>query len=177
MVVSIVWETVVSGDRGDRALGGDGDEEGSRVSWHSWWRSPFLLILTAMVPLSLVAAACGGQSLPDALREGRDVYGDSCSSCHGRTGQGGVGPALESVMETWPSCQDHQDWVALGSERWKVERGPTYGADDAPITAVMPSHADRLSTREIAAVAAFERVQYGGGDAESVLADCGLSEP
>lgn len=131
----------------------------------------------AMLPLSTIAVACGGSTLPAALREGRSVYADSCSSCHGKSGQGGVGPSLSGVLATWPECADHQDWIALGSERWKVERGPTYGAQDAPITAVMPEHADRLSERQIAAVAAFERVQYGGGDTEVVLADCGVAEP
>lgn len=147
------------------------------VRWRSLLSHPLVVVAIAMAPLSLVAVACGGPSLSDALREGRDVYGDSCSSCHGDSGQGGVGPTLEAVMQTWPSCSDHQDWIALGSERWKAERGPTYGAADAPITAVMPSHDDRLTPRQIAAVAAFERVQYGDGDADAVLLDCGLGEP
>jgi len=130
-----------------------------------------------MLPLSLVGIACGGSSLPEALRDGREVYGDVCSTCHGNRGQGGVGPELSGVLETWPTCEQHQEWIALGSERWKDEHGLTYGATDKAITKVMPEHEGRLSAREIAAVAAFERVEYGGGDTDVVLADCGLTTP
>ncbi len=132
---------------------------------------PFALVVT----LFAVACAPGGDT-PAALRKGRDVYGDRCSSCHGSTGEGGVGPSLKNVRSTWPSCADHQEWVALGSEGWKLAHGPTYGANNAQVTKVMPGHADTLSEEEIAAVAAFERVQYGGGDATSELAACGLAE-
>jgi hypothetical protein len=83
---------------------------------------------------------------------------------------------LSEVLEVWPSCADHQTWIALGSERWQLEQGPTYGALDSPITNVMPSHAERLTEEEIASVAAFERVEYGGGDAVAELRACGLPE-
>jgi mono/diheme cytochrome c family protein len=104
------------------------------------------------------------------------VYGDRCSSCHGDTGQGGTGPSLKNVRRTWPSCDDQKEWIALGSEGWKDAHGPTYGANDSQITQIMPGHDDTLSDEEIAAVAAFERVEYGGGDADSELAACGLGE-
>lgn len=136
-------------------------------------------------PLGLVVAvaialgvACGssGPAAPE-LRAGRETYGDVCSACHGSRGQGGVGPALDQVLETWPSCDDHQRWIALGSEGWKAEVGPTYGATDVAITDVMPGQAGSLTEREIAEVAAFERVEYGGGEVDAVLADCGLGKP
>ncbi len=110
------------------------------------------------------------------MRAGRDVYGDRCSACHGNRGQGGVAPSLADVLDTWPDCADHQDWISLGSERWKIERGPTYGADDAPVTQVMPEHATTLTSDEIAAVAAFERVEYGGGDQATELEACGIPD-
>jgi mono/diheme cytochrome c family protein len=131
-----------------------------------------------MVPLSLLAGACGGgSSVPDELSGGRKIYGSNCATCHGGSGQGGAGPALGDVMDTWPSCTEQQEWIALGSERWKTVHGPTYGADDTPITAVMPGHEDRLSEQEIAEVAAYQRVEFGGGDLAAVLADCGLPAP
>ena len=123
----------------------------------------------------VIAVGCGSAPASPELRAGRNVYADNCSACHGNRGQGGVGVALSEVRETWPSCDDHQDWIALGTERWKAERGPVYGADDTPITGVMPAHADRLTPEDIAAVAAFERVEYGGGDASTELAACGLT--
>ena len=122
-----------------------------------------------------VACSSDGSASDPVLRQGRDVYGDRCSSCHGRAGGGGTGPALTGVLDTWPDCADQQEWIALGSEGWKATHGDTYGANDAPITAVMPEHASTLTPDEIAAVAAFERVTYGGGEAAVELAGCGLS--
>ena len=123
----------------------------------------------------VIGVGCGpGSATSESLRTGRGVYGDRCSSCHGSRGQGGVGPSLADVLETWPDCAGQQEWIALGSERWMTERGPTYGANDAPVTKVMPEHATSLTHDEIAAVAAFERVEYGGGDEATELADCGL---
>ena len=128
-----------------------------------------------IVAMIVIGVGCGpGSTTAPELRTGRGVYGDNCSTCHGNRGQGGVGPALSDVRETWPSCEDHQEWIALGSGGWKAEHGPTYGASDIPITKVMPPHAERLTPDEIAAVAAFERVEYGGGDPAGELAACGL---
>jgi mono/diheme cytochrome c family protein len=131
----------------------------------------------AIVALMIIlGVGCGSAAdTPEALRAGRGIYADNCSSCHGNRGQGGVGPALADVRETWPECEDHQDWVTLGSVDWKAERGPTFGANDTPITKVMPGFAERLTMEEIAQVAAFERVEYGGGDPIAELEACGLS--
>jgi mono/diheme cytochrome c family protein len=132
-------------------------------------------VAAVVAVMVVVGVSCGpGSVTSEALRTGRSVYGDRCSSCHGNRGQGGVGPSLSNVLETWPDCADQQDWIALGSERWKAEHGPTYGANDAPVTKVMPEHAGSLTPDEIAAVAAFERVEYGRGDVATELSDCGL---
>ena len=125
----------------------------------------------------VIGVSCGpGSVTSESLRIGRGVYGDRCSSCHGSRGQGGVGPSLSDVLETWPDCADQQEWIALGSERWKTEHGPTYGAKNSPVTKVMPEHATTLTSEEIATVAAFERVQYGGGDEASELEACGVAD-
>lgn len=135
-----------------------------------FWRVGAVLVF-----IVVVGFGCGpGAVTSESLRVGRGVYGDRCSSCHGTRGQGGVGPSLSDVRDTWPSCDDHQEWISLGSEGWKLEHGPVYGADDSRITRVMPGQADELTPDEIAAVAAFERVEYGKGDPAVELAGCGL---
>lgn len=130
---------------------------------------------SVVAAMALFALGCGpGSASSESMRVGRSVYADRCSACHGSTGDGGVGPSLDDVLETWPRCDDQQDWISLGSERWKTERGPVYGATDTEITKVMPGFATTLTPGEIAAVAAFERVQYGDGDEATELAACGL---
>ena len=125
-----------------------------------------------LLALALVLAACGGSDLSEDFKEGRTLYGDHCAVCHGSGGQGGIGPALDEVIETFPSCDAQVEWVSIGSERWKAEYGDTYGATEAPITAVMPQHDDRLTPDEIRKVSAFERIQYGGQDEPAAFADC-----
>ena len=133
--------------------------------------------LTATLLAAVLTASCGGaDSAPGALREGREVYGNVCSACHGSAGQGGVGPTLTGVLQTWPSCADHVLWVTLGSDEWLAQEGPTYGATAKPVQGGMPGHGATLSSRQIAAVAAWERVTYGRADEASTLAECGVGE-
>jgi mono/diheme cytochrome c family protein len=129
-------------------------------------------LLAAVVLLSACAtgAATTGE---DPLAVGRDVYGRVCSACHGPTGGGGAGPELTGVMETFPACENHVQWVRLGSLRWKDEVGPTYGAPGKEVAGVMPGFEGSLTAGEIAQVAAFERVRYGGADQEATLGECG----
>ena len=96
------------------------------------------------------------------MAEGKAVYARVCSTCHGPTGEGGVGPALNEVAVTWPSCQDHIAWIGLGSIGWRAQVGDTYGATSKPVNGGMPAQKGNLLESEIAAVAAFERVTYGG---------------
>ena len=130
--------------------------------------------LTFLLALLLLAVACGGESAPSAVDEGREIYGNTCSACHGAAGEGGVGPALAGVLVTWPSCIDHISWIALGSDGWLQEEGDTYGATAKPVLGGMPAHASTLSADQIAAVAAFERVTYGGASEDAALADCAV---
>jgi mono/diheme cytochrome c family protein len=81
---------------------------------------------------------------------------------------------LATVTVTWPDCLDHIRWVTLGSEGWRVEVGGTYGATAKPVQGGMPAHRDTLTPEQIAAVAAFERITYGGAAAAETLAACGV---
>jgi mono/diheme cytochrome c family protein len=130
---------------------------------------PLVLLVLA---IAVLAVGCSTDSQPDGFREGRSVYADTCSACHGSSGRGGVGPALDTVVETWPRCSDQIEWISLGSEGWRAEHGDTYGATEKPIEGGMPAHGDILTPQEIELVAAFERSQYGGLDSETALREC-----
>jgi mono/diheme cytochrome c family protein len=137
----------------------------------------YLRTLSAATLMVLfVACASGPESLGDPnLDAGHDVFGRVCAACHGGNGTGASAPALTSVLETFPDCDTHRQWVTLGSQRWQEEVDTVYGAPGREITAVMPSFDAILSDEEIQQVAAFERFQFGGGEMAAVLEDCGLS--
>jgi hypothetical protein len=126
--------------------------------------------------------AGGGGSDPVALGNqifhGSAVAGVNCSTCHGANGQGTAAfPALTGVLTTFSACTDHIHWVTLGSDGTKATGASTYGDTGKPIKGGMPTFGASLTPEQIAAVAAFERVQFGGGNRDEVLVDCGLAEP
>ncbi len=115
-------------------------------------------------------------ALGEQIFAGTAVAGVNCAGCHGANGQGtGSFPALTGVLTTFGSCSDHEQWVSLGSGGWPDS---TYGDTNKPVGGAgqMPSFAGTLTEEQIAAVVAFERVRFGGGDPETVLVDCGLAE-
>lgn len=105
---------------------------------------------------------------------GADLY-QTCAGCHGANGGGGTGPAFGGVLLTFGSCTDHTEWVRLGSAGFQAEGRTTYGDINKQIAGGMPGQ-PTLSQEELAAVVAFERIRFGGGDPEAVLSDCGLIE-
>jgi mono/diheme cytochrome c family protein len=128
-----------------------------------------------IVVLTTALSGCGGSSEGSPLAEGKAIYAELCSVCHGSTGDGGVGPALDEVAVTWPSCADQIAWIRLGSDGWRAEFGDTYGATDKPVEGGMPAQSENLLESEIVAVAAFERATYGGVDEARALAECGVT--
>jgi hypothetical protein len=116
----------------------------------------------------------------DFIALGGDLYAGNvtpaanCAGCHGASGQGGVGPPLGGVLTTFGACEDHVQWVTLGSLGFSAEG--TYGDTNKPVNGGMPAHA-ALTDEQLAAVAAFERVRFGGANPEETLVDCGLVEP
>ena len=132
-------------------------------------------VLMSIVVIAIALSGCGGWSDGSPLAEGKAVYAELCSVCHGSTGDGGVGPALDEIAVTWPSCQDQIAWIRLGSDGWRAEFGDTYGATGKPIKGGMPAQAENLLESEMAAVAAFERVSYAGVEESTALAECGVT--
>jgi len=113
--------------------------------------------------------------LGGAIYTGSGVAGVNCAGCHGASGQGsGAFPSLTGVLTTFGACTDHIEWVSLGSTGFQARGDSTYGDTGKAIQGGMPSHASSLTEEQIASVAAFERVRFGGGDPETVLVDCGL---
>ncbi len=135
-----------------------------------------LIRFLPLVVVAVIAAGCAPSNQPEALRQGRSIYGDLCSVCHGARGEGQAGPALENVIETWPACSDQVEWIAAGSDGWRTRHGETYGASDKPVTGGMPAHEDRLTLGEMRLVAAFERAEYGGLDPQTALTQCEVAQ-
>ena len=104
--------------------------------------------------IALALASCGGSDATDADLErlelafenadvalGSEVFGDSCSVCHGSDGSGGVGAALGGVDERL-SVRSHLAvvWTGRGS---------------------MPPFGGILTDAEIAAIVAYQRSTFG----------------
>lgn len=94
--------------------------------------------------------------------DGATVYGNNCASCHGRNGEGGVGPKLSGgeAVKTFPVVDDHISWVHTGSAAFK---GKGYGDPNREggqriaNSGGMPAFQGKLSEEEIAAVVTYER--------------------
>jgi mono/diheme cytochrome c family protein len=129
------------------------------------WAVPVLVALPvwAYVYHGTLEPPPAGENDPMVL--GEEVYG-GCSSCHGASGGGASGPALDGVLETWTDSFDHMMWVRIGSDGWS-EYSDTYGDNNTPIGGGgMPAHPD-LSDEELAQVVLYERAQFGGLDPTS----------
>ncbi|WP_428120733.1 c-type cytochrome [Candidatus Poriferisodalis sp.] len=113
------------------------------------WRVPALALAVA-----IGLASCGGGDATEAdvdrlelafasadVALGNEVFGDSCSVCHGSDGSGGVGAALGGVSERL-AVRDHLSvvWNGRGS---------------------MPPFGGLLTDAEIAAVVAYQRSTFG----------------
>ncbi len=130
----------------------------------------------AINPVNGEAEACDGGASP-FFTQGEAIY-ETCAACHGTDGSGGVGPSFlgGAVLETFAACSDHIEWVAIGSNDWP---NATYGDTGKPAggTGVMPGYQTSLTEQEIAAVALYERVAFGGEDVTVAEASCGFTEP
>jgi mono/diheme cytochrome c family protein len=123
-----------------------------------------------------------GPGTTDFIALGADLYAGAvtpaatCAGCHGGDGQGvGSFPAMTGVLTTFGACEDHVEWVLLGSTGWESTYGSTYGDTNKPVAGGMPGH-QGLTDEQLRAVVAFERVRFGGADTDETLADCGLVE-
>jgi hypothetical protein len=113
------------------------------------------------------------------LGVGAEVYA-SCSSCHGGTGDGGVGYQFSEgeVLATFPHIEDQIRFVYFGTAAYNAEGIEIYGNPDREggphetgALGVMPqwgaNAGGELTDDEILAVVCHERYTLGGADPNS----------
>ncbi len=99
-----------------------------------------------MVGVIVIATGCVSAASPEVdpqdaeLVLGRQTYVNSCVSCHGATGAGGIGNQINTpeILELYPTIEDQIEIVTDGRNR-------------------MPSFGARLSAEEIRAVVRYSR--------------------
>ena len=128
------------------------------------WVVPVLAVLPVWGFLYL--GAFGNRAKPkvvDPLVLGTQVYRSAgCSGCHGASGEGGVGPALQNggAKLTFPNLDDQLSWVRTGSGPFA---GKPYGdpnrpgGQHGPAKGIMPAFGSTLSDAQIRAVVTYER--------------------
>ncbi|HWH34471.1 MAG TPA: cytochrome c, partial [Acidimicrobiales bacterium] len=142
------------------------------------WAMPVLALLPvwAIVYAGVLFVPEEGITDP-VLVEGQGIFDQSCASCHGNDGGGGVGRPLSGgeVVLTFPEPEDHLAFVSEGSPA----AGTPYGSPDRPggqhiaretSGGAMPSFSGTLSEEELLAVVRYER-EILGGEEESALAE------
>ncbi len=112
------------------------------------WSIPLRALFGLLATVAFVTGCGGGddstlppidEEYPEAqLALGEDVYSDTCSQCHGRSGGGGIGPDLTAVADRL----DFDEHLAVVTDG----------------TGAMPAWSGTLTAEEIEAVVAYERV-------------------
>ncbi len=105
-------------------------------------------VVTLVVGLTIVTIGLSDSRPSAAMRgavpvDGGALYAQHCASCHGPTGEGGIGPELAGVVvERYPDPEIHVLIVEAG-------RG------------AMPAFGARLTDDQIRAVVDYERTELG----------------
>jgi len=121
----------------------------------------------AIIPVwgFLYIGAFGERAHHEEVIDGGTIYANSCASCHGANGGGGVGPKLSGgdAILTFPGDtgrDDHIAWVTNGSA---AAKGQGYGDPNrtggqrVATSGGMPPFGGQLSPEEIEAVVDYER--------------------
>jgi len=112
------------------------------------------------------------ERIPGPLGDGAQIYA-GCSSCHGTSGEGGVGYQFSQgeVLKTFPHIEDQLRWVYNGSDNYATAGVQIYGNPQRPGGAhvtkakgVMPAQAGQLTDAQILAVVCHERFTLAGAD-------------
>ena len=123
-----------------------------------FWAMPALVLLPlwAFIYANTLEKPAAATSGP--LANGATIF-QNCASCHGASGEGGVGPSFQNgaVGKTWPKFQDQIRWVSLGSSGWP---GNTYGAQNKPKKGGMPGWSTAVSGGTLTPLQIAEVVRY-----------------
>ncbi len=104
------------------------------------------VLLVGLVILGFSNSGADGPSAESPVADvalGEDTYRSACASCHGASGEGGVGPAMEGVAERYPDIDD-QIAIVVGGKN------------------AMPAFGAVLTDEQVRAVVEFEREILGG---------------
>jgi len=107
-----------------------------------------VVVGVSLAAVTLLGVACSGESGPatpsdPVLAQGQQIYNSKCASCHGKGGNGGMGPKLAGVVASkYPNIADQEAVIADGKGG-------------------MPKFSEDLSADEITAVARYEREVLG----------------
>ena len=104
----------------------------------------FVVLLFAYRPTKTVSTGPYAATATNTAPDGRQIYGTYCATCHGGSGQGGIGPMLGggAVVSRFPNVAGEVAVVTNG-------RGG------------MPAWKGRLTSDQIAAVVAYTRSSLG----------------
>lgn len=87
-------------------------------------RATFRFLLVGVTSAALVSA-CGGGGGSDEARPttGKGIYPADCATCHGKNGQGFVGPTLIGIADKYTNIDDQIAVVANGKNQMPAWRG------------------------------------------------------
>ena len=120
---------------------------------------PALVLLTAISTLADSSPSpSGGAALPGDPTNGQSVYSANCTSCHGGSLEGGIGPQLNPIAHL-PGVANPLDPTYL-IDTITNGRKPASGAE-------MPAWKGRISDKDIQDVAAYiiQQNSVGAGNA------------
>jgi mono/diheme cytochrome c family protein len=139
-----------------------------------YWALPVLLFLPIWAFLYVGSLESASTEVAGLAGEGAAIYEESCASCHGADGGGGVGPALAGgdVLATFPDLAGHVQWVALGTPG--LGTGTPYGSAEVGRVAgdagSMPGFSASLTGEQLLAVVVYERLAFGDNENEETIA-------
>lgn len=142
-----------------------------------FWAMATLSILPLWVFMYARSLTPADETVAGPLGDGAEIYAANCSSCHGGSGEGGVGYPLAGgeVLLTFPHIEDQVAFVYSGTVKYANAGITVYGDPEREggvhatgATGQMPPQGAEagggLTEAQILAVVCHERYTVGGAD-------------